>query len=137
MITTSLLPKRDTVLYDGACRFCQGQVSMLRRFDLRRRFEFRSLHEPTVAVDFPELDREELLTKMYVIDTSGHARGGAEAVKYLSRKMPPLWPLAALLHLPGTMPLWTRLYAFIARHRYRIAGKATATQCDTGTCRIP
>ena len=43
-----------------------------------------------------------------------------------------LWPLALLLHVPGTMPIWQRLYAFVARHRLKIAGA-----CDDGTCRLP
>ncbi len=30
-----------------------------------------------------------------------------------------LWPLALLLHVPGTLPIWQRLYAFVARHRLR------------------
>jgi hypothetical protein len=62
-----------------------------------------------------------------------HAReGGAEAVRYLSRRLVPLWPLAILLHVPGTMPLWNGLYAFVARHRFAIAGSCT----DDG-CRLP
>lgn len=135
MVTISVPPRRDTVLYDGACRFCIGQVGLLRRFDLGRRFDFRSCHEHSVATDFPELSRDELLSQMYVVDTAGGARGGADAVRYLSRKLPPLWPLALLLHIPGTMPLWASCYRFIARNRYRIAG--TANDCDSGTCKLP
>ena len=81
---------------------------------------------------FPELSRDDLLAQMYVIDTAGRARGGAEAVRYLSRKLPLLWPLAVLLHIPGTLPLWQALYRFVARHRMRIAGS-----CTEGTCRLP
>ncbi len=128
-------PKQDTVLYDGNCRFCIGQVGMLRRLDLGRRFDFRSCHDASVATDFPELSLDELLSQMYVVDVAGQARGGADAVRYLSRKMAPLWPLAILLHIPGTMPLWKACYRFIARNRYRIAGRTAS--CDSGTCRLP
>ena len=31
-----------------------------------------------------------------------------------------------------TMPIWQRLYAFVARHRLKIAGA-----CDDGNCRLP
>jgi len=34
MISTAVQPERDTVIYDGACRFCQGQIGILRRLDL-------------------------------------------------------------------------------------------------------
>jgi predicted DCC family thiol-disulfide oxidoreductase YuxK len=131
MIQTVTKPERDTVLYDAACRFCRGQIALLRRFDLTGRLAFTSLHEPTVARDFPEIAPEDLLARMYVVDRAGRARGGADAVRYLSRRLPLLWPLAIPLHVPGTMPLWRALYGFVARNRYRIAGR-----CDDGSCRI-
>ena len=31
MITTQHHPDRDTVLYDGQCRFCRSQIALLRR----------------------------------------------------------------------------------------------------------
>jgi len=131
MIHTATKPVRDTVLYDGGCRFCRGQIALLRRLDPTGRLAFTSLHDPQVARDFPEIPPEELLAQMYVVDRAGLARGGAEAVRYLSRRLPLLWPLALPLHIPGSMPVWNGLYRFIARHRYRIAGR-----CDEGTCRI-
>ena len=67
-----------------------------------------------------------------VVDRAGTARGGAEAVRYLSRRLPLLWPLALPLHLPGSLPIWRSLYALVARNRYRIAGR-----CDDGSCRLP
>ncbi|GAH07956.1 unnamed protein product, partial [marine sediment metagenome] len=94
MIVTKKHPGQDTVLFDGECRFCQRQIALLRRLDLRRRFIYTSLHEPSVATDFPELSIEQLQEQMFVIDTHGIARGGATAVRYLSRKLPLLWPLA-------------------------------------------
>lgn len=132
MIATRTTPARDTVLYDGQCRFCRSQIALLRRLDLGGSLHFTSLHDPAVPEVFPELSRDDLLAQMYVIDTAGRARGGAEAVRYLSRKLPLLWPLAVLLHIPGTLPLWQALYRFVARNRMRIAGS-----CTEGTCRLP
>jgi predicted DCC family thiol-disulfide oxidoreductase YuxK len=132
MITTRTRPDRDTVIYDGHCRFCRSQIALLRRLDLRGALGFTSLHDASVSHDFPEISQDDLLSQMYVIDTAGRARGGAEAVRYLSRRLVLLWPLAALLHIPGTMPLWKSLYGFVARNRMRIAGS-----CDDGTCRLP
>lgn len=131
MIRTATKPDRDTVLYDGACRFCRGQISLLRRCDPTGRLAFRSLHEPEVGRDFPELSRESLLAEMFIVDRHGRARGGAEAVRYLTRRLPLLWPLAVPLHVPGSLPLWRWLYAVVAKRRYGIAGR-----CEDGTCRI-
>ena len=132
MIITRHHPNRDTVLYDGQCRFCRSQIALLRWFDLRGSLDFTSLHEPSVAREFPEIPPEELHRQMYVVDPRGRARGGADAVRYLSRRLVLLWPLALLLHIPGTLPIWQGLYAFIARHRLKIAGS-----CSDGACRLP
>ena len=131
MIITSTRPARDTVVYDGQCGFCQRRIANLRRLDLGRRLEFLSLHDDRVDRDFPEISRERLLEEMFVIDTAGHAHGGATAVKYLSRRLPLLWPLALLLHVPGSLPAWNWLYRLVARNRMRLSGT-----CDSGTCRI-
>jgi predicted DCC family thiol-disulfide oxidoreductase YuxK len=131
-IATAVHPEHATVLYDGHCRFCRGQIGILRRLDWCGRLAFRSYHDPDVARDFPEIPPESLERQMYVVDPKGLARGGAEAVRYLSRRLPPLWPLAVLLHVPGSLPLWSRLYAWVARNRFSIAGS-----CHDGTCRLP
>jgi predicted DCC family thiol-disulfide oxidoreductase YuxK len=128
----SARPVRDTVLYDGHCRFCRSQIALLRRLDITGRLEFTSLHDPHVVTTFPELTQDELLEEMVLVDTRGRAWRGAEAVRYLSRRLVALWPLALPLHFPGSMPLWTALYRLVARNRYRIAGS-----CTDGTCRIP
>jgi len=132
MISTATRPARDTVLYDGGCRFCRGQIALLRGLDACGSLRFVSLHEPEVGRDFPEVSAADLERQMYVIDTRGRARGGAEAVRYLTRRLPLLWPLAVPLHVPGSLPLWSALYRFVARHRYAIAGT-----CDDGGCRLP
>lgn len=125
-------PARDTVLYDGQCRFCRSQIAILRRLDLVGRLEFTSLHDPRVAEAFPGLSREELMEEMVLVDTRGRPWRGAAAVRYLSRTLPALWPIALPLHVPGSLPLWAALYRLVARHRYRIAGR-----CPEGTCRLP
>jgi len=125
-------PPRDTVLYDGHCRFCRGQISILRRLDLTGRLEFTSLHDPRVPNAFPGLSREEMMEEMVVVDTRGREWRGAGAVRYLSRRLVALWPLALPLHVPGSMPLWSALYRLVARNRYRLAGS-----CADGACRLP
>jgi len=130
--TVAARPGHDTVLYDGECRFCRGQIATLRRLDPTGRLRFLSLHDPVVAAEFPELAADDLAREMHVVDTAGRTRAGANAVRYLSRRLPLLWPLALPLHVPGSLPLWNWLYGLVARNRYRIAGR-----CTEGTCRVP
>jgi predicted DCC family thiol-disulfide oxidoreductase YuxK len=125
-------PARDTVLYDGTCRFCRGQIALLRGLDLTGRLEFTSLHDPGARESFPGLTHEELMKEMVVVDRHGRDWRGAGAVRYLSRRLVALWPLALPLHVPGSMPLWSALYRLVARNRYRLAGS-----CADGACRLP
>lgn len=131
VLVTRTRPARDTVLFDGQCRFCRGQIALLRRLDLAGVLQFTSLHDPSVSRDFPEIPLEDMLAEMIVVDRVGRTWSGAAAVRYLSRRLVALWPLALPLHVPGSMPLWRHLYGLVARNRYRIAGR-----CDDGGCRL-
>lgn len=124
--------QQSVVLYDGECNFCTSQIAHLRRLDPSGRLSFVSLHDPQVAVNYPDLSFEQLMEQMWVIDPRGGRHGGAYALRYLSRVLPPLWPLAPLLHIPGLMHAWSWIYRQVARRRYRIAGR----KCDQGTCSL-
>ncbi len=123
---------RDIVLYDGECNFCKGQIANLRRLDGKNRLEFVSLHDPRVRREYPDLTHEQLMEQMWIITPSGQRFGGADAVRYLTTRLPILWPLWPVMHLPGTMPVWRFAYRKIAERRYRIAGKS----CDNGSCEL-
>jgi len=125
--------RKDVVLYDGQCNFCRSQINILRRLDGRNRFEFVSLHDPQVATSYPSLTFEQLMEQMWIVTPEGAQHGGAYAVRYLSRRLPILWPLAPLMHTPFTMPLWRFLYRQVAKYRYKLAGR----DCDEGgTCTL-
>ncbi len=125
--------QKDVVLYDGQCNFCRSQINMLRRLDGRNRLEFVSLHNPEVATSYPNLTYEQLMEQIWIVTPSGAQYGGAYAVKYLSVRLPMLWPIAPVMHIPFSMPLWSFLYRQVARYRYKIAGR----DCDEGgTCSL-
>lgn len=126
-------PNADVVIYDGECRFCTKQVRRLHRWDGHNRLAFISLHDSRVTDRYPDLSHDELMDQMYVIDRQGRRYGGATAFRYLTRRLPKLWILAPLTHLPFSLPLWRWCYRQVAKRRYKIAGK---TDCDSGTCDI-
>lgn len=127
-------PDSDVVIYDGDCNFCLAQVRNLRRLDFGgKQLSFLSLHDDRVAQRCPELSHDDLMSQMYVIDDSGTAHGGSEAVKYLSRRLPVLWPVMPILHLPGTAGLWRWLYSQVAKRRYKLAGKKS---CSNDACSV-
>ncbi len=73
------------------------------------------------------------MQQMYVIDRAGKQRGGAVGVRYLSRRLPTMWFLMPLLHIPFTLPIWQWLYCHVAKRRYRLSG---GESCEDGTCKI-
>jgi predicted DCC family thiol-disulfide oxidoreductase YuxK len=128
-------PQADVVIYDGECRFCTRQVERLARWDRSgRRLAFVSLHDPRVAERWPDLSHEMLMEQMYVVDREGRQRGGAAGFRYLTRRLPSLWALAPLMHLPFTLPLWQWGYRQVAKHRYRLMGKTDP--CAAGSCDV-
>ncbi len=127
------LSDADVVIYDGECNFCRCQVENLRRLDWSgSRLAFLSLHDARVAERYPDLTHEALMEQMYVIDRYGGRHGGADAVRYLTRRLPTLWIVAPLLHLPFTAWIWRWGYRQVAKRRYRLAGKS----CENDACSI-
>ena len=126
-------PNADLVIYDGSCNFCSSQVMNLSRLDGKRRLAFISLHDPFVTEHFTDLTHQQLMEQMYLVDQSGHRHGGAEAFRYLTRRLPILWILAPLLHLPFSLPLWRWGYKQVAKRRYRW-GKVD--DCASGSCEV-
>lgn len=124
---------KDVVLFDGECRFCRSQIAILRWLDWFKRLEFVSLHDSSVISRFPDLSYDQLMEQMWVVTPEGEQFGGANAVRYLTRSLPSLYLLAPLLHIPGSLPVWSFLYRCVARLRYRIAGKSS---CENGTCEV-
>ena len=127
MATTS----KDVVIYDGNCAFCQGKVASLVRWDGGGRLEFLSLHDAEAARRYPDLSHNQLMAQIYVIDICGRRHGGHAALRYLSRRLPRLWPVAPLLHLPLTGPVWAWLYRQVARRRYGLSDSADS---GSGVC---
>ena len=128
-------PSGEIVIYDGHCKFCTASVQKLARWDRAGRLSFLSLHDPEVATRFPQLTYDQLMQEMYLVDRRGRIHRGAEAFRYLTTRIPRLFALAPLLHIPFTLPFWRWAYRQIARRRYRLRGKTDAA-CDDGTCQV-
>ena len=123
----------DVVIYDGHCRLCLAQVRNLFRWDAGKRLAFLSLHDEEVSRRYPDLSHEALMQDMYVVDRRGRRHRGAAAVRYLSRRLPWLYPLAPLLHIPGSLPIWQWCYRQVVRLRYRFG---RVDSCQDGSCRL-
>ena len=134
LATPAERPRAHVVIYDGQCRFCTQQVRRLARWDRRGELAFLSLHDEQVARDYPDLTHEQLMEQMYVVDNGGGRHGGAAAFRFLSRTLPRLWPLAPLMHIPFSLPLWQWGYRQVAKRRYLLAGGSQA--CEGESCHV-
>lgn len=128
-------PDRIVVIFDGQCRFCRAGVERLSSWDWWGKLSFVSLHDVEVARRWPQLTHAQLMEQMYIVTPRGECLGGAHAVRYLTRFLPVLWPMAPWMHIPGTLPIWQFFYGIVARSRYRLAGRI-AENCDDGTCSV-
>jgi predicted DCC family thiol-disulfide oxidoreductase YuxK len=124
-------PGADVVIYDGHCRFCTSQVRNLARWDGRRRLAFLSLHDERIPLRWPDLTHDQLMEQMYVITPDGRRFAGAAAFRYLTRRLPRLWILAPVMHIPFSLPVWQWLYRQVAKRRY-FAGKTE--ECEGDVC---
>ena len=131
--TPQELPDADVVVYDGHCSFCRARVKQLAWLDRGCRLAYLSLHDPEVSKRYPDLTYDQLMKEMYVVDRQGRRHGGAAAFRYLSRRLPALLPLAPLMHIPFSMPLWSWGYGLIARNRY-LFGKTEV--CEGDACKL-
>jgi predicted DCC family thiol-disulfide oxidoreductase YuxK len=128
-------PAGEVLIYDGKCKFCTASVKRLAKWDRRRRLSFLSLHDPQVATRFPQWTYDQLMQEMHLIDRRGKCHRGAEAFRYLTTRIPRLYALAPLVHIPFSLPFWHWAYRQVARRRYLILGR-TDQACDSDTCKV-
>jgi predicted DCC family thiol-disulfide oxidoreductase YuxK len=121
-----------TVLYDGSCSLCRNSVARVQRFDHRRRIEFLSVQDPSAQVRFPQIDREVAMRWMQAVDARGRISSGADAWARIGMLLPGWNLLARILLIPGIHWIATKIYAWVARNRYRW----NRDLCADGTCSL-
>ena len=124
-------PQAPTVLYDGTCNLCIKQVKFWRRISYG--IDFLPLQENLER--FPQITYQEAMREMKLINTEGIVYGGAEAfVKIVKYSYPILGYIALLYYLPGIHFIANKVYAFVAKNRYRFFGKHL--DCEDGSCAV-
>jgi predicted DCC family thiol-disulfide oxidoreductase YuxK len=125
-------PNADVVIYDGDCGNCTSQVSKLPFWDRGEKLAYLSLHDPEVSRRWPDATHDRLMQEMLIVDHNGGRHWGPHAIRYLTRRLWPLWLAAPLAYFPGSMLLWGPLYRWVARNRYRLSDAS----CDDGACQL-
>ena len=104
-----------TIFYDGDCAFCTATMRRWGAVFGRRGFQWRPF-DPVGADEAPPGEVKLVLP-------GGAVRGGIDAWAVLFRAVWWMWPLGALLALPGFRWCGRRTYAWIARQRHAWGGR--------------
>lgn len=112
----------DLILFDGTCVFCSGFARFIARTDKARRFRFVTAHSPSgrALFDAHGLDPDLIETNIVIVDEKPYFKFRAFAAAMRAIGGP--WAIFGILaFLPHRLS--DAVYDFVARNRYRIAGK--------------
>lgn len=112
---------RAVVIYDGACQLCRDGVAWISRRAMRDEFEFLPCQAAERRTRFPWMEERACMEAMQLVLPDGRVLRGAAAMPEILRRLKGWHWLAALFRLPGMGLLAPSVYAWIARHRYRIS----------------
>lgn len=117
------------LVFDGECMFCSGWVNFVLRHDRQGRYRFITAQSPLGQALYRHygLDSRDYETNMLIADGIVYLK--SEGSLRLAAGLGFPWKLAGVLRL---IPKSIRdpLYEWIARNRYRIAGRRN-------TCFVP
>lgn len=132
----SLPPARPVVLYDGDCRFCQGQMRNLLALAKTDALSPLSFQDEGVLDRFEGLTHERCMEAMHLVMPDGHLYVGMEAAVRGVLTRPVLGAFAWLYYIPGIRHLADATYRWIAKRRYRFAGRVAESACEDGACAV-
>lgn len=114
------------VLFDSHCRICKRFTGLLLLLDPLRRLHAATYHDAAIRRKYaPRIPVEKLDTVLHVRFPDGRILTGYDAFRRITHHLPPLWPLALLLALPGSTAIGRFVYHQISSRR----------SCVNGACR--
>ncbi len=117
------LPRKITVIYDGSCNLCAGNLHWLHRLDWWHRMEALPFQSDEVFERFPKLTRAECEKAMQVVLEDGRVESGAAAIREVFLCMPATWVVGIVMSIPPFACILDRLYRKWAPYRYAFAGR--------------
>ena len=106
---------RATLIYDGACSFCQGWIERVRRWDRHGRLDLVPYQTPDLEARFPGVLIAECAMRIHLIEAHGTIHRGAAAGREVLRRLPGGWLWVLPFRLPGGLPIAERVYTWITQ----------------------
>jgi predicted DCC family thiol-disulfide oxidoreductase YuxK len=116
---------RGCVYFDAECPFCVRGVARWGRLFERAGFRWVPLQTPGAAARLDMSDME-LRAEMKLLLPGGRVVGGVDAWAAMLRVVWWLWPLGALLAVPGIRGLGRAGYRWLARNRHCLGGSCAS-----------
>lgn len=124
---------QDVVLFDGDCRVCAQGMKQLRLWVKPDDAALLSFRDEGVLGRFPGLKAEACEQAMQLVRRDGQVFAGAEAIVQVLRHHA-VGALAKAYYAPGLRQLADAVYRYIAKRRFRIAGRTG--ECKDGSCQV-
>jgi predicted DCC family thiol-disulfide oxidoreductase YuxK len=106
------------MIYDGECGFCVRSMAWLLAFDGLKQIGIRDFRvNPSPIVTDAQLEKA-----LYLVVTDGRKLAGFDAYQYAVLRVPGLWWLVPLFHVPVVSRLVGRpIYNWVAASRVRLS----------------
>jgi len=108
------------VLYDASCGFCGRWVRLWAGTLRRRGFDIAPLQAPWVRERLED-EQGALLKDLRVLLSDGTLVDGADAYRYLMRRIWWAYPAFVISRLPGFRRVFDSSYRTFARNRFRFS----------------
>ena len=112
--------RQYTIVYDGACKVCQGLVRRLEKWDRDRVFEIIPSQGAGVHVRFPWIPASSFSQSVQLIRRDGRTWQGAAALEAIIDQLPKGKLITWVFSIPFVRPLAEKFYRWFARNRYRL-----------------
>ena len=100
----AVMPHQILVFSDLRCGLCRKMQKVLHALDWCKRLRFVNYHDPSARKNLaPDIPYADLDRFMHVKLPGGRMRTGFRAFRALTWYLPPLWLIAPILSLPGTL----------------------------------
>lgn len=109
-----------TIIYDGACKVCQGLVRRLVKWDRRGVFEIIPSQGEGVHARFPWIPARAYAQSVQLIRRDGRTWQGAAALEQIIDQLPKGTLITWIFSIPLVRPFAEWFYRWFARNRYRL-----------------
>ena len=119
------LQDKAIVFYDGSCGFCQASVQFVLKYNRKQDLHFAMLQSDVLQHVVPKAQIPDPLPDAVLFYEQGKLYFASDAALQIARHLNfPLSLLSYFRFIPVSFR--DKIYSFIARHRYKIAGRQDA-----------